>query len=233
MNLFHVVWRTLFSLLVLFLLTRLVGARQVSNFSLFDYINSITIGSIAAEMAISPDENVLYPLIAMILYGLSVYFVSLIERKFPKSRKFLIGKPKILFQNGKFDRKNFKKSNLTVDEFSALLRAQGHFDLTGVRAVVLEENGGLSVEPKEENRPAEPCDLGLHPADPAELIPLIEDGKILPGGLRRIGKDEVWLDRRLTELSEKPSGLFLAVGDTDGRFYAYPIAKSPSRSQKD
>ncbi|MGM9637339.1 MAG: DUF421 domain-containing protein [Eubacteriales bacterium] len=223
MNLFHVLWRTLFSLVVLFVLTKLSGARQVSNMSLFDYINGITIGSIAAEMAVNPDGNVLYPLLAMVIYGLSVFLVHFTECKMPKTRKILVGKPLILFQNDKFYRKNFKKASLSLDEFSAHLRTQGYFDLTGIRLVILEECGKLSAQPKETNRPTEVRDLGSQPADPPELVSVIQDGSVDPDGLRKIGKDSNWLSKKLKESGYSAEELFLAVGDTDGRFYAYPI----------
>lgn len=55
------------SLAVLFILTRLGGKRQIAQMNLFDYVNSITIGSIAAEMATNL-EQWYRPLTAMIVY---------------------------------------------------------------------------------------------------------------------------------------------------------------------
>ena len=51
-----IVIRSLISFIVLLLLTRLMGKRQVSQLTFFDYIVGITIGSIAAEMSF--DQNV-------------------------------------------------------------------------------------------------------------------------------------------------------------------------------
>ena len=67
------------SLIILFFLTKLMGNKEMSQLSLFDYINGITIGSIAAEMATSLEDNFMYPLIAMIVYGLSVFIISLLS----------------------------------------------------------------------------------------------------------------------------------------------------------
>lgn len=51
MEYFHVVLTSLFSIAALFVITKLLGYRQMSQLSMFDYINGITIGSIAAELA--------------------------------------------------------------------------------------------------------------------------------------------------------------------------------------
>ena len=68
------------SIIILFILTKIIGNKQISNMTLFDYINGITIGSIAAEMATSLEENFMLPLIAMIIYGLSSLGISYVSK---------------------------------------------------------------------------------------------------------------------------------------------------------
>ena len=63
------------SIVALFFLTKMIGNRQVSQLSLFDYINGITIGSIAAEMATSLEKDALQPLLAMTIYALATWFL--------------------------------------------------------------------------------------------------------------------------------------------------------------
>ena len=53
----HVILASLFSILALFLITKLLGCRQMNQLSMFDYINGITIGSIAAELAHPGERN--------------------------------------------------------------------------------------------------------------------------------------------------------------------------------
>lgn len=57
MDILNVILLSLFSLIALFILTKLMGYRQMSEMSMFDYINGITIGSIAAEMATSLEKD--------------------------------------------------------------------------------------------------------------------------------------------------------------------------------
>ena len=63
------------SYLVLFLLTKLVGNKQISQMTMFDYISGISVGSIAAEMATEP-ESPLRPLTGMVVYGLLAWGVA-------------------------------------------------------------------------------------------------------------------------------------------------------------
>lgn len=64
----------------------------MSQLSMFDYINSITIGSIAAEMATSLEDNFLEPLIAMIVYALVIILLAFISNKSVKLRRIINGK---------------------------------------------------------------------------------------------------------------------------------------------
>ena len=99
--------RALLSLVVLFVFTKLLGKRQISDLSLFDYINGMTIGSIAAEMATGIERNIWVGIIGMGVYGLSVLAIDIIDRKSIRARRFFSGTPTILYENGKFKKKNF------------------------------------------------------------------------------------------------------------------------------
>ena len=74
------------SYLVLFLLTKLVGNKQISQMTMFDYISGISVGSIAAEMATEP-ESPLRPLTGMVVYGLLAWGVALWTNKSLAARR--------------------------------------------------------------------------------------------------------------------------------------------------
>ena len=81
MELINVAFSSLASLAALFLLTKLMGNRQMSQLTMFDYINGITIGSIAAEMATSLEDDLLKPLTAMVIYSVVVVLISVTSSK--------------------------------------------------------------------------------------------------------------------------------------------------------
>ena len=153
MDILYVIFLSVFSLVVLFLLTKLIGYRQMSEMSMFDYISGITIGSIAAEMATAPDSSFLEPLTAMIVYGLLTAFLAFITGKNMKIRHFISGSPYILFNDGHLYEGNFKKGHIDLSEFLVQCRLNGFFDLKELQTAILEENGRISFLAKSEHRP--------------------------------------------------------------------------------
>ena len=118
----------LLSVAVMFLLTKLMGTKQVSQMTMFDYITGITVGSIAAELATELEEPV-KPLTAMVVYGLVAVLISIATCKSIKLRSWITGKPLVLLENGVIYRRNLKKAKLDLSEFLTYCRIGGWFDL--------------------------------------------------------------------------------------------------------
>ena len=89
------------SIIALFFSTKIIGNKQMSELSMFDYINGITIGSIAAEMATSLDGKFYYPLTAIVIYTVIMWFISYLTEKNIKLRRFFTGRSIVLMQSGK------------------------------------------------------------------------------------------------------------------------------------
>ena len=130
---------TLLSIAALFLLTKLMGAKQVSQMTMFDYVTGITIGSAAAELA-TELEKPHKPLTALVVYALAAVAISLLTSKSLKARAALTGKPLVLLENGVIYRENLKKAKLDLNEFLTYCRAGGWFDLNQLQAAVFEHN---------------------------------------------------------------------------------------------
>ena len=151
------------SIVVLFLLTKLMGSKQVSQMTAFDYIVGITIGSVAAELATDLEEPT-QPLTALIIYGFAAFGISVLTSKSIRARGAVTGKPLILLEDGVIFRENLKKARLDLNEFLTYTRMSGYFDLSQVQTAVLEHNGVVSFLPKEPYRHA----LGHGPEAQAE-----------------------------------------------------------------
>ena len=191
-----VIWTALLSAAVLFIITKIMGHKQVAQLDFFDYVSGITIGSIGAELATELEEPH-RPLIALAVYGLSSLVLNLLAHKIPRTRKYINGTPTILMDGDKLYRKNLKKAKLDLSEFMLLCREQGYFDLGEIQTAVFEHNGKLSVLPKAEARPATPEDLKI-PAKVTHIgIEVIMDGRVMGENLSRMGRDERWLKKEL------------------------------------
>ena len=140
----YIVVLSLGSIIAIFLLTKLMGYRQMSQMSMFDYVNGITMGSIAAEMATSLDTGFEKPLVAMIVYALVSLLLSTVSSKSIKVRRMLEGAPLVLLNNGEIYRHNLKKAKIDVSELLVQCRINGYFDISKLQTAILEGNGKIS-----------------------------------------------------------------------------------------
>ena len=196
MDFIKLILTSLLSAVSLFLIAKIMGHKQVAQLDLFDYINGITIGSIAAELA-TELETPWKPLIAMLIYGMIAVGLSLVTNKFPKVRKYVNGTPTILMDDGKIYRENMKKAKMDLSEFMTMCREQGYFDLNDIQTAVFEYNGKLTILPNSANRPITPADIELHPEPDHINTEIIMDGRIMGENLKRMGLDLKWLEKQI------------------------------------
>lgn len=223
MELIKVLLTSLLSVAGLFIIAKIMGHKQLAQLDFFDYISGITIGSVAAELAIDI-EAPWKPLISLIIYGLVSVVLNLITHKHPKTRKFINGSPTILMNDGRLYRENLKHAKLDLSEFMILCREQGYFDLNDIQTVVFETNGKLSILPVAAKRPMTPGDLNMRPREAHISTEIIMDGRIMGENLKRRGLDTVWLEKQLKAQgfhSEKE--IFLGVCDNDNKLTLFAL----------
>lgn len=210
------------SFVVLFILMRINGKRQISQLSAFDYINGITIGSIAAEMATELEEF-WKPLLAMVLYALLTLLVSVLTDKSRRFRYLAAGKPQVLLEDGVFHRESFTGGHIDLDEFLSRSRLAGYFKVSDIKLAVLEPCGDISFLPYDRCRPATPEDFGKAPASSAVPVAVVGDGKILSERLSSAGVSEGTVKEKLAAEKIDLSDVFLATCDENGEMRIYPM----------
>lgn len=223
MEILQVLITSAVSLAVLFLLTKLMGNKQVSQLSMFDYIIGISIGSIAAEMA-TELENPENPLAAMIVYGIIAFLVSVISQRSVKVRKVMSGRPLVIMDNGIIYRENLKKARIDLSDFLTQCRTSGYFDLNQIQTAVMEYNGAISFLPVSKYRPATPSDMDIQPEQEYLQITVIMDGHINKSNLKLSGNNEVWLTKQLhLQGYNNPSDVLLALCDNNNKLTVFPM----------
>lgn len=226
MEILKIIILSLTSIAVLFILTKIIGCREMSQLSMFDYINSITIGSIAAEMSTSLEENFMQPLVAMITYSIVIIIIEFLTNRSLKIRRFITGNSLILLDNGTLYKENFKRARLDVSEFLTECRNKNYFNISDIQTAILEPNGKLSIIPKSTKRPTTPEDMNLTPNQEQIVTNIISDGKIIPENLKSTGNNEVWLNNKLKEQKiTNIKDVFLATCDSDNNLSIYTNTK--------
>lgn len=196
MQILQVALTSLIAVIILFLITRFLGFKQVSQLTMFDYVIGISMGSIAADMAIEL-ENPEHSIVAMLVFGLVAILVTLITRKSGKLRKKINGTTHIVYDKGVIYRENLKKSKIDLSEFLSMCRTQGYFNLKDIQTAVFEDNGSLSILPSCKTRPSRPDDFGLNPKQNYVKTNIIMDGKLCRNNLELTGKTEKWVENQI------------------------------------
>lgn len=215
---------TIGSIAVMFMLSKLLGNKQISEMNLFDYVNGITIGSIASEMAVSDNwKDLVSALTAMILYGVTGFLLSMLTIKSIRARRFVAGTPLLLIENGKIYNENLKTAKLDTSDLLTRARNSGYFDLSQVNYAILENNGKISFLPKKADSPLTPRDLGQTPPDEKLCVNVILDGIVMEDNLKHTGNNMKWLTNEMHKQGfSTPSDIFLAIVDGNNKLTIYP-----------
>lgn len=192
-----VILRGLVSLVTLFLITKLLGKKQVSQLSLFDYVIGISIGNFAAEITINLETSLINGTVAVIEFGLIAYAISILTMKSIKLRRFFMGVPTVLIDKGELVEKALKKVHFDVNDLLEECRCNGYFDLNEIEYAIMECNGNLSIMPKSTYKPVTIRDLKLKEQVQGLCANVIIDGKIMENNLKNIGKEINWLEQQL------------------------------------
>ncbi|MFD3447647.1 DUF421 domain-containing protein [Microbacteriaceae bacterium 4G12] len=215
-----VIIRSFSVLIILFLLTKMLGKRQISQLSLFEYVGGITIGDIAAEIATGLEQNYLHGLFSMLVFSFIPFIAGIVALKNKKIRNFVEGKATVVIKDGKVLEDNLKKEKYTIDELLELLRKKDVFNMADVEFAVLESAGELNVLLKKENQPLTPKDIGLQVAPQKETHTVIMDGEILYEPLASSGHNRGWLQGELEKIGVNVENVFIGQVDSYGQFTA-------------
>ena len=224
MELLKIILSAFASVVVLFVTTKLMGHRQIFQLSFFDYICGITVGSIAAELAIDSEAR-LASFVALIVYCIVSILLNLLSLRFPNLRRFINGEPVVIISGGKIYEKNMKKAKLDLNELISMCRSNGYFSLSDIELAVFEHNGRLSIMPKESKRPVNSNDLCIPTSQKPLPKEIILDGRVISSNLKSIGKDAAWLDKVLKKAGVKrPEEVMLGTADSDGECFFFKKA---------
>lgn len=194
-----VFFQTVASFLILLLLTRLLGKQQVSQLTFYEYLNGITFGSIAANMATDDLANAPDHLVGLVTYGILTLLVSWLALKNRNFRKALAGEPVIVIQDGNILEDNLRKMHMDLDELTMLLRAENIFDYKELELAIVEQSGALSVMKKPAYQGVTRQDLHLHAKSKGLAVEVIIDGQIVYENLRAMDLDGKWLVEQLRQ----------------------------------
>ncbi|QKS70773.1 DUF421 domain-containing protein [Paenalkalicoccus suaedae] len=182
-----IILRTVLVYLVILLVFRIMGKREIGQLSVVDFVISLMIAELAAiaiENFRDPLAHHLVPLFLLVFIQMVLAYGALKSQAF---RKVVDGSPSVIIKNGKIDEGEMRRQRYNFDDLLLQLRQKDICFMSDVDFAILEPSGQLSVIRKQE-----------HPA--TMMLPFIMDGRIQHDHLEQLGRDESWL---LAELKKR------------------------------
>jgi uncharacterized membrane protein YcaP (DUF421 family) len=201
----------------LFLIAKLLGKKQLSKLSFFEYIVGITIGDIAGALSMELEANLSQGITAIVIWTSIPVIINFLSLKNKKFRDFVEGRATIFIKDGKIMEDNLKSEKYTTDELLEQLRKKDIFKLADVEFAVLESNGEISTLLKREHQPLTPHDMNVPTAPEKETQTVIMDGEILDEPLASIGQNRGWLKTELEKIGVSIENVFLGQVDSFGQ----------------
>lgn len=193
----NICFRTILILIILFFITKMMGKKQISELNFFDYVVGITIGSIAADISLDIEKNMIAGIAALFIYGFISYIISFVSIKSILARRFFIGVPTVLVEKGKIIESGLKKSKIDVNDLLTEARENGYFNLDEIDYALMEVNGNISFLPKEKEKPVTKRDMKIKCSNEGLTVNAIIDSKYMVNNMKAINKDKEWLDHEL------------------------------------
>lgn len=204
-----------------FLLTtmRLMGKRQLGELDVTELVITILLSDIASLPITNPEKKLTDALLPIAILVLLEILTSTLILKIPFAKKILSSKPAVVIAHGRLDRSEMKKVRISIEELISQIRQNGIYDINEVDYAILEENGKMSIIPKNRYRQPDRRDLNIPDNDNGIMHILISDGVVNEHGLKILSKDRKWLEMQISKLNIKTKSVFCMTCDDAGELY--------------
>lgn len=227
----NICFRTVLVLIILFFITKMMGKKQISELNFFDYVVGITIGSIAADISLDIEKDMIAGIAALFIYGFISYIISFVSIKSILARRFFIGVPTVLVEKGKIIESGLKKSKIDVNDLLMEARENGYFNLDEIDYALMEVNGNISFLPKEKEKPVTKRDMKIKCSNEGLTVNAIIDSKYMVNNMKAINKDKEWLDHELKVNGyDNYDNILLATIDNNYKVTIYEKNVKPNKN---
>ena len=181
--------RSLATFVVLLIVMRLMGKRQIGEMQPFELVLTLLI----AELACIPMADISVPLVYGIAAILAVFILhqllSVIEQTSRAAKRIISGKPSLVLNKNGVDFAELRRNNMDVEDLIESMRSAGYYSLDDLDYAIFESNGKLSAKEK----------IDYDRKKTALPVLLIGEVKIIKKNLTLIGKDEKWVRDRVKD----------------------------------
>lgn len=209
--LLNVILKSIAVYLIVLILLKFMGKREIGQVSLFDFAIILIISDILVFSIEEKSDKFWYYFICGLLLTIIQRFISFLILKSRNLRIKFDGVESVIIYDGMLNINEMKKQRYNMDDLILQLRLANVACLKEVKYLILENNGKISVFKKNDN--------------PMNPFPLIISGKIEYKNLKLLGISKEWLDKKIKEKHKKLNDIFYASYDNND-LYIVPLYKS-------
>lgn len=199
---------------------RVMGKRELSRLSIFDFIIAIALGDIIGGPMVDdtiPLGRVFLAIITIVLLEIATSYATM---KCEKLRVLVDGRPTIVIENGRIRERDMAAIRYNLGDLLGKLREKGIIDIAEVDYAIVETSGELSIIRKPGAEPLTRSDVGIDLPRRGLPVVVIKDGQVMDRNLRAAGYTYDWLAAELRRLGiGRPAEVILATVLRDGKLY--------------
>lgn len=215
-----IVLQTLIAFFSILLITRILGRQQVAQLTVYEYINGITFGSIAATVATDLGQPSLGHIVGLFIFGGLTFLMSYLCKRNRGISKIIDGEPVLVIQDGHILEKNLSRFQYTVDDLTHLLRKKDIFNIQDVKYAILETTGEISVVKVASKENVKVEDMNLQVTQEELSTDIVVSGKIIYENLKKRNVSVKWLTSQLKMMGVKNiNDVYYATLDKDKKIY--------------
>lgn len=197
--------RAIILFIVVFLVLRLMGKRELSQIQPFEFVIIVLIADLASGPMSDRNMTTFYGIVPILALLVMYMIFSFLLKTNKKVQNIMSGSPVILIEDGKLNEEEMKKQEYMIEDIMSQIRSRGVFKVQDVAYAVLETNGDLSVIPKSESSGRLPLNV-------------INDGTRLEGNLKMLKMSNEKLDEILEKYSVEEENILIATIDEYDNF---------------
>ena len=129
----------------LIVLLRVSGKRTLSKLNGFDFVVTVSLGSVLATVLLSKDVPLLEGVLAFAVLIFGQYAITKLSVRSPGFSGVVKSTPRLLVYRGRLLHDAMREERVTEEEIRAVARSHGMADIDAVEAIVLETDSSLSV----------------------------------------------------------------------------------------
>lgn len=198
----ELIWKSVVLYLYIIFIYRIMGKKELGKLSVTDFIVTILMAECAVFSIVEKEVSVFNSIIPITMLAFTQMLLSYISLKSDNFRKVIDGTPSVIIKNGKLIFSTMSKLRYSLDDLVTSLREHGVKSVEEVNYAILENDGKLSIFPKELEYP----------------MPIILDGVLQREVLKEIGKDEIWISRILKQKRVELKDVFYAFYTSEKTF---------------